>query len=108
MTEIPENLAESLKNLKEMYRKKIAENIAYYEDLLENSMTEEVLTDLRMNVHKLSGSAGIYGFSELSNATHELDLELQDMLKGGKALPEHVIKAKIRGIITIMAVEKEE
>lgn len=108
MTEIPESLANSLKSLKEMYRKKISENIGYYEDLLGKSLDNDVLTDLRMNVHKLSGSAGIYGFSKLSDFAHELDLELQDMLNGVKALPEHVIKEKIRGIITIMAVDKEE
>ena len=51
MREIPENLTNSLKNLKEMYRKKIAENIGYYEDLLEKSLDKEILTDLRMNVH---------------------------------------------------------
>ena len=108
MTEIPENLANSLKNLKEMYKKRIAENIGYYEDLLGKSLDKEILTDLRMNVHKLSGSAGIYGFSNLCQATHEFDIELQDMLNGVATIPEHVIKAKIRGIITIMDVDKEE
>ena len=108
MTEIPENLAESLKNLKEMYKKKLKENIGYYEALLGKPITEDVLADLRMNIHKLSGSAGIYGFSKLCKITHEIDMELLDMLNGRKALSEHVIKGKIRGIITIMAVENEE
>ncbi len=44
--------------------------------IAQKSPTKEALTALRMGVHKLAGSAGIYGFAEVSVLCKTLELEI--------------------------------
>ncbi len=104
MTEISEQFEDSLNKLKAVYRVKLKEEIPYFKNILEEPFTKELLEDLRMKVHKLSGSAGMYGFLELSTVTHEFDLQLQEILKTDFTPHVHVIKDQISGIIKVMEI----
>ena len=104
MTEISEQFEDSLKKLKAVYRVKLKEEIPYFKNILEEPFTKELLEDLRMKVHKLSGSAGMYGFLELSTITHEFDIQLQEILKTDFTPHVHVIKDHISGIIKVMEI----
>ena len=69
MTEIPKNLANSLKNLKEMYRKKIAENIGYYEDLWEKGFfTENIVNFVALFGWSPEDNQEIFSLDELVKA----------------------------------------
>ena len=104
MTEISEQFEGSLNKLKAVYRVKLKEEIPYFKNILEEPFTKELLEDLRMKVHKLSGSAGMYGFLELSTITHEFDIQLQEILKTDFTPHVHVIKDHISGIIKVMEI----
>lgn len=104
MTENSKHFENSLKELKSFYLVKIKEEITYFDKILKTTITKEMLEDLQAKVHKLSGSAGMYGFAELSSITHEFDLELQEILKKDFNLYVDDIKDKICGIINIMDV----
>lgn len=104
MTEISEQFEDSLNKLKAVYRVKLKEEIPYFKNILEEPFTKELLEDLRMKVHKLSGSAGMYGFLELSTITHEFDIQLQEILKTDFTHHVHVIKDHISGIIKVMEI----
>lgn len=104
MTEISEQFEDSLNKLKAVYRVKLKEEIPYFKNILEEPFTKELLEDLRMKVHKLSGSAGMYGFLELSTITHEFDIQLQEILKKDFTPHVHVIKDHISGIIKVMEI----
>lgn len=102
MAEISQQFETSLNKLKEVYLTKIKAEIPYYKKVLKSPLTKEILEELRMKVHKLSGSAGMYGFAELSKITHEFDLELQELLKNDFFHNIDVIKAQICGIIKVI------
>lgn len=104
MTEISEQFENSLNKLKAVYRVKLKEEIPYFKNILEEPFTKELLEDLRMKVHKLSGSAGMYGFLELSTIMHEFDIQLQEILKTDFTPHVHVIKDHISGIIKVMEI----
>lgn len=104
MTEISKQFEDSLNKLKAVYRVKLKEEIPYFKNILEEPFTKELLEDLRMKVHKLSGSAGMYGFLELSTITHEFDIQLQEILKTDFTPHVHVIKDHISGIIKVMEI----
>ena len=104
MTEISEQFEDSLNKLKAVYRVKLKEEIPYFKNILEEPFTKELLEDLRMKVHKLSGSAGMYGFLELSTIMHEFDIQLQEILKTDFTPHVHVIKDHISGIIKVMEI----
>lgn len=104
MTEISEQFEDSLNKLKSIYRLKLKEEISYFENILKEPFTKELLEDLRKKVHKLSGSAGMYGFLELSTITHEFDIQLQEILETDFTPHVHVIKDQISGIIKVIEI----
>lgn len=69
--------SEGLKEIKNKYKKTSGEKIAKIQNLI-NQMKEkpgkESFSSFRLEVHKISGSAGLYDFHEVSRLCKEMDL----------------------------------
>lgn len=70
-------LEEKLKELKKEYFKKLESMLLNFKSLLtdENINIEEIYS----KVHKISGTSGMYGISDLSEASTELELYLKPL-----------------------------
>jgi UDP-N-acetyl-D-glucosamine dehydrogenase len=67
---------ESLQNIMEDYRASIPNRLELLQILIDEirkKTTEKDLKELRLQVHKIAGSAGIYGYGEVSKICKELD-----------------------------------
>jgi HPt (histidine-containing phosphotransfer) domain-containing protein len=67
----------------EEYRKTIPQKLELLDQLvkcLENEKTIEALKGLRQHIHKLAGSAGTYGFDEVSALCKQWDLRLLQLI----------------------------
>lgn len=66
------------------YRESIPEKEKVIRDLLDE-MKKEITLDhlkaLKMHVHKIAGSAGTYGFPEVSKRCHQFELELIEKIE---------------------------
>ena len=87
-----ENLDDSFKEIKDQYEKTIPDKIKSIEEAfikLKKDTKKENVEELRMIVHKIAGSAGMYGYDEVSVDCKAIDLELKDWLeKSEESLPE--------------------
>ncbi|MCP8897842.1 diguanylate cyclase [Gilvimarinus xylanilyticus] len=71
-------VAQKLKALRDEYRQKLPQALAHISNLANEYLSDEtVLPSLKQQVHKLAGSAGTFGYSELSQSARELELLLQ-------------------------------
>jgi HPt (histidine-containing phosphotransfer) domain-containing protein len=52
--------------------------------IIDNNWSLEALSELKHLAHKLSGSTGAYGFSELSNLIQSLEKALEKALENSK------------------------
>jgi len=75
--------------LQEIFRKRTAEELpqieVHYAALLEGKEPHEQARSLRIIVHRIAGSAGSFGFPELSRAATPFDDALGHALKQGEA-----------------------
>jgi UDP-N-acetyl-D-glucosamine dehydrogenase len=74
-----EPLSDIFGQLKEEYEKKIPEklgNLATQVEIVNGEKTEENIKDLRFMVHKLAGSAGTYGYPQVSVCCKEFEKEI--------------------------------
>lgn len=79
-------LEEVLKSLRGNYLKELPERIAEMKDFVERAKSAEEkqlewLTEAHFIAHRLAGTAGSYGFAELSQASAEMDQYLKKLLK---------------------------
>jgi len=79
-------LDEVLRSLRGDYLKELPERIAEMKDFVERAKSAEEkqlewLTEAHFIAHRLAGTAGSYGFSELSQTSAEMDLYLKKLLK---------------------------
>lgn len=79
-------LDEVLKSLRGDYLKELPERIAEMKDFVERAKCAEEkqlewLTEAHFIAHRLAGTAGSYGFAELSRTAAEMDLYLKKLLK---------------------------
>ena len=76
-------IQKKLAALAKIYREKLPEKIANIEHLwekLQHQWDATLFQDFHREVHSLCGSAGTYGYSELSKATREMEVFLKTML----------------------------
>lgn len=76
-------LPEVLKQLKQKYQNEIPEHLKELKQLIENvqkNVTLENLKALRLAIHKMSGSAGTYGYEEVSHICRQWDLEISQKI----------------------------
>ena len=67
----------------EEYRNTIPQKLELLDQLvssLETNKTLEALKSLRQHIHKLAGSAGTYGFDEVSTLSKQWDLRLLHLI----------------------------
>lgn len=85
-----QQLEQSLKALSDAYAKKLPREMETLADNWEEFLRgeeEAVLDAFRRSVHKLSGSAGLYGFHEISECAAGLDMYLKELKQQNK-LPD--------------------
>lgn len=73
-----------LDDLKNEYRASIPEKIAKIESLIkaiETGFSNETVTTLKKELHKIAGSAGSYGFEEVSRFCKKKEVSLEEDLK---------------------------
>jgi HPt (histidine-containing phosphotransfer) domain-containing protein len=76
-----------LEKLEEEYKNSIPEKIDSLQKHIENlrqAMNEETLKTLRIEVHKIAGTAGSFGFSQVSKICKEFE---QDLIQKMKEFP---------------------
>lgn len=77
-SETKARVAQKLKALREEYQQKLPDVVSHVSDLAHQSVSDEAaLVSLKQQAHKLAGSAGTFGYSELSRRARELELLLQ-------------------------------
>ncbi len=79
-------LEEVLKSLRSDYLNELPERIAEMKDYLQKAKDDEEkqrewLADAHTVAHRLAGTAGSYGFAELSHAAAEVDQYMKKLLK---------------------------
>lgn len=84
---------EAMKKLREEYVQTFPEKFRIIEHLIKEmreTITEETLGALRLNVHKIAGSSGTYGFQEVSDLCKNFEKEIlkkMEELKISKSNP---------------------
>lgn len=74
---------EEWQRLQEQYRSTIPQKLSELKQLIravQKSPTLETLGALRMAVHKIAGSAGTYGFAEVSAVCKKIELEILEKI----------------------------
>ena len=79
-------LEEVLKSLRSEYLQELPERLADMKGFLKKAQTDvekqlDWLTEAHTIAHRLAGTAGSYGFAELSHAATELDQYMKKLLK---------------------------
>lgn len=91
---------DKLKSMRDAYRQKLPREIQHVRSLWNNLLyvkwNKESFTLLQRLVHNLAGTAGTYGFPEVSAVAARLDQRLQELGDGGQPPTEHD-RARISG-----------
>lgn len=94
--ESPDNMQAMLEKLGREYRKKISEKIKILTEMvreIQKKNDRDSLIGLKNVVHKIAGSAGSYGFSEVSQLCKKLEYRLNKHLEGEKAFDKEGISS---------------
>ncbi|OGI22957.1 MAG: hypothetical protein A2287_03300 [Candidatus Melainabacteria bacterium RIFOXYA12_FULL_32_12] len=70
---------------------KLADLISFEKKLEETNYKLEVLQELYQIIHSISGSSGMFGFSEISEAAHKLEEVLKTVIKGNIIIEPKII-----------------
>lgn len=111
MKELSAQSLEKLEQLKEKYNASLPSKLEYLEQLwlscIDQRFTSESLNELEAGLHKLSGSAGLYGHADISACAkrfeclvmqHKHDSDkpcLQSLLMDAMADMQAIIESKI-------------
>jgi HPt (histidine-containing phosphotransfer) domain-containing protein len=91
---------DKLKSMRDAYQQKLPREIQHVRSLWNNLLyvkwNKESFTLLQRLVHNLAGTAGTYGFPEVSAVAARLDQRLQELGDGGQPPTEHD-RARISG-----------
>ena len=86
---------DELRRMQAEYAKTLPEKIAKLESLKSRLETEtpdpEDLQHLQLSVHRLAGSASLYGYAELGRTAHSLDVNLSNITSGQLPLAKEVL-----------------
>ena len=86
---------DELRHMQAEYAKTLPEKIAKLEALKSRLETEtpdpEDLQHLQLSVHRLAGSASLYGYAELGRTAHSLDVNLSNITSGQLPLAKEVL-----------------
>ncbi len=86
---------DELQRMQAQYAKTLPEKIAKLESLKSRLETEapdpEDLQHLQLSVHRLAGSASLYGYAELGRTAHSLDVNLSNITSGQFPLAKEVL-----------------
>ena len=74
------NLENKLNELKKAYIQKLGDVLPIFEKVLAD-LPKINLDELYSQIHKISGTSGMYGFKELSQFSSEFEFKLKEMKK---------------------------
>lgn len=77
------NLDDSFQTIFDEYRASIpirVESLRILIDKMRTNPSESNLKEFRLQIHKLAGNAGIYGYEEVSKICKEFDLQLMNKI----------------------------
>lgn len=108
---------DKLQELKRQYASTINEKLDLLDDLIkaaQNHPDSLHLNELKGTVHKIGGSAGSYGFPQVSTLCKELDLQISERLNRQAPIDQHWLSSfdgylqQIRDCFLPVALKKEE
>lgn len=109
--------SEKLAALKKNYDESIHEKIALLRDLIKKTQKNpSVIKDLKIEIHKMAGSAGTYGYESVSDVCKSLENEMNARLENGSyrdpewlsTFDEHLKKIELGFQITKEVLKPEE
>ncbi len=102
MPDIPPELEEQLKRVRKNYAARLPGKVELIEEawskLLGIGPDREGLKALRIQAHGLAGSGATYGFKEISEAAHKLEIFLQSLIETN-SLPTLPEKERINNLV---------
>jgi len=99
--------------LKADYLLKMPEHLALYRTLSERLLSEvgqdvpDIIEEIRNYAHKLSGSAGSYGFMEIGEAAMKVDTSCTDILKDSDYADDVINDLSLLIFAVVKAIEDE-
>lgn len=87
------NLEEKLKELKKLYLKKLADISLSLKILLNSEKIN--IEEVYFQVHKISGTSGMYGLNELSHISTEFEIYLKEIKEDKSKLQEQELSDKL-------------
>jgi hypothetical protein len=94
------NLEEKLKELKIGYLKKLGIVLSELKTLLADDKI--VIEDLYSKIHTISGTSGMYGISELSNASTEFEFYLKPLKENPDSANINELRSKFSDYIDFL------
>lgn len=88
-----DDLKNKLNELKKGYLKKLEDILANLKNLLSNEKID--IEELYSNIHKISGTSGIYGLSEISNISTEFEFYLKEIKNGITIIKEQELRTML-------------
>ncbi len=95
-------LDESLNDIKIQYLEKLKEELPTFKKYLNENIDMEKAVEIRNIVHKISGTAGLFGLMELSKSACDAEMYLNPIRDGKFPLVEGDIKKCFEGIINLI------
>ena len=89
-----DNLQNKLNELKKGYVEKLKSSVINLQELL-NNIEALNIEELYGNVHKISGTSGMYGFNELSSLSTEFELYLKEIKNGDGSFVQSELNDKL-------------
>ena len=87
----------TLQQLQEEYKNTIEgklQHIRILIDEMHKEVREEDLKALRIDIHKMAGSAGLYGYMPVSDICKQFDMNLLKKIEHFRISPENTVWAK--------------
>lgn len=95
MTELSEQAQMRLQQMREVYKQSLPDKLRDIErdwtDCKSTAWADGSVAELKTKVHRLAGSAGLYGFDGLGLAARELDIQLADVAEADKPEKEELL-----------------
>lgn len=91
--QLPPELLEEYENLKQSFLNRLKITIPELRTSFDNFINDQTLDNLKLfysHIHKLSGSAGMYGFNNISENCHEIAGFLKPILTDFSSINENI------------------
>ena len=106
---------DSFKELEQEYKKNLPASIENIKEkflyILNNEITAGSLADVSMDVHKLAGSLGTFGYDDMNRIMKQMDIYLNDAVKKNLAsnkIDRNYIKNSMASITQLLKEENEK